>query len=208
MSKKSRKKIANIFITCGACFVIIAALLCVYNIYLEQNAQDISSEVMNIIKQEFTSETEQTTQDFVYEQYEINENLEMPTKEIDSIEYVATIEIPALSLDLPVTSTWNYSLLTKTPCRYTGSAYSNDLVIAAHNYTSHFGNLKNLTAGDSVIITDMEQNVFEYEVTEIEIIEPTEIEEMITADDWDLTLFTCNYGGSVRIAVRCVLVSD
>lgn len=54
----------------------------------------------------------------------------------------------------------------------------------------------------------MDNNVFEYEVAQIEIIEPTDIEQMTTADDWDLTLFTCNYGGSVRITVRCVLVSD
>ncbi|MFI3141369.1 MAG: sortase [Clostridia bacterium] len=180
-----------------------------YNVYLEKNARQVSSEVVEIIHQDIIEEeSEETSSNFIYEQYEVNENLEMPTKEIDGVEYIATVEIPALNLDLPVASTWSYSLLTITPCRYTGSVYTNDLVIAAHNYTSHFGTLKNLTTGDSVIITDMDNNVFEYEVAQIEIIEPTDIEQMTTADDWDLTLFTCNYGGSVRITVRCVLVSD
>lgn len=37
---------------------------------------------------------------------------------------------------------------------------------------------------------------------EIEEIEPTNVESM-TISDFDLTLFTCTYGGNARFTVRC-----
>ena len=77
----------------------------------------------------------------------------------------------------------NTENLRKGPCRYAGSAYTNNLVIAGHNYRQHFGPIRNLSYGDVVRLADMEA--------------------MITGD-WDLTLFTCTTGGSARVAVRCV----
>ncbi len=41
-----------------------------------------------------------------------------------------------------------------------------------------------------------------YEIAETEILEPTAIEELLS-DEWNLTLFTCTYGGQARVAVRC-----
>ena len=87
------------------------------------------------------------------------------------------------------------------PCRYTGSAYQDDLIIAAHNYNSHFGNLKNLREGDTATLTDMDGNVFTYEMAELEILQPTDIEGM-DSGEWDLTLFTCTIGGSSRVTAR------
>ena len=88
------------------------------------------------------------------------------------------------------------------PCRYDGSAYTDGLIIAAHNYAAHFGNLKTLQGGDTITFTDMDQNVFTYEVVELEILQPTDIEEM-ESGDWDLTLFTCTVSGQSRVTIRC-----
>ena len=76
------------------------------------------------------------------------------------------------------------------------------LVIAAHNYRSHFGNLKNFTGGEEIIFTDVDGNKFYYTVVLCEILQPTEVEEM-KAEEWDLTLFTCTYGGGQRVTIRC-----
>lgn len=136
--------------------------------------------------------------------YSLNPNMEMPTESVDGNGYIGILELPSLELRLPVMSQWSYAGLKIAPCRYAGSAYRNDLVIAAHNYYSHFGYLRDLTQGDPVVFTDVDGNVFQYEVLEIETLSSTSVAEM-TGGDWDLTLFTCTIGGQKRIAVRCAL---
>ena len=59
----------------------------------------------------------------------------MPTQEVDGQSYIGVLELQPLGLSLPIISQWSYPGLRIAPCRYTGSAYQNDLVIAAHNYT-------------------------------------------------------------------------
>ena len=65
-----------------------------------------------------------------------------------------------------------------------------------------------LTEGAQVYFTDMDGMRWTYEVSYVENLQPTQIEEMTEkteeSDEWDLTLFTCTTGGSARCAVRCV----
>lgn len=122
--------------------------------------------------------------------------------ELDGNTYIGYLTIPALSLQLPVMSEWTYDRLLIAPCRYFGSVDTNDLVICAHNYTSHFGMLKDLQAGDDVLFTDTEGATTSYKVAALEVLQPTQIAEMI-ASDYDLTLYTCTYGGASRVTVRC-----
>lgn len=122
--------------------------------------------------------------------------------EIDGYGYVGYLTIPALGLELPVMAEWDYARLRLAPCRYSGSTKTGDLVIAAHNYARHFGSLQTLLAGDEVRFTDMDGVVTVYEVAAVEILQPTAVEEM-TAGEYDLTLFTCTYGGQSRVTVRC-----
>ena len=139
--------------------------------------------------------------------YILNPEMDMPKKKIDGQQYIGVLRIPALSLELPVISEWSYPNLKIAPCRYAGSAYLDNMVVAAHNYYSHFGYLKNLSQGDEVIFTDMTGNVFRYEVVEIETLSPFAVDEM-TSGDWDLTLFTCTVGGATRVTVRCERIDE
>lgn len=127
---------------------------------------------------------------------------EMPTQTINGYDYIGVLAIPALGLELPVMSTWDYTRLRIAPCRYTGSVYQDNLTICAHNYASHFGTLRKLQVGDSVTFTDVGENVFSYTVTALETLAPSAVEEM-TEGEWDLTLFTCTVGGATRVTVRC-----
>lgn len=45
-------------------------------------------------------------------------------------------------------------------------------------------------------------HVFDYVVSELEILEPYAVSQM-TEGDWDLTLFTCTPGGQHRVTLRC-----
>ena len=139
--------------------------------------------------------------------YVLCPDMEMPVETINGIDYIGVLEIPALELELPVISQWSYPDLKTAPCRYSGSAYLNNLIICGHNYTSHFGNLKNLWEGDVATFTDMDGNVFTYKMVERETLHPTDIEGM-ESGNWDLTLFTCTVGGQSRVTVRFELEED
>ena len=134
--------------------------------------------------------------------YVLNPEMAMPEENIDGRSYIGVLDIPALGLSFPIISEWSYDALQIAPCRYSGSAYLDNLVIAGHNYRSHFASLPQLQPGDTVTFTDMDGNVFSYEVSSLETLSPYAISDM-TSGDWDLTLFTCTVGGQSRLAIRC-----
>ena len=134
--------------------------------------------------------------------YVLNPEMAMPEETIDGRNYIGVLDIPALGLSFPIISEWSYDALQIAPCRYSGSAYLDNLVIAGHNYRSHFASLPQLQPGDSVTFTDMDGNVFSYEVSSLETLSPYAVSDM-TSGDWDLTLFTCTVGGQSRLAIRC-----
>ena len=150
---------------------------------------------------------DEESEDVYIPDYILNPAMAMPEDQIDGQTYIGVLEIQALSLSLPVISAWSYPNLKIAPCRYAGSVYLDNMVIAAHNYQSHFGKLETLSQNDEVSFTDMDGNVFAYKVAEIEALSPYAIEEM-TAGDWDLTLFTCTVGGQSRMAVRWERMKD
>lgn len=51
----------------------------------------------------------------------------------------------------------------------------------------------------------MEKKKHVYKVAEFEELLPTDVEKM-ESSGYDLTLFTCTYGGRYRVTVRCVKV--
>lgn len=123
--------------------------------------------------------------------------------ELDGAYYMGVLTIPKLERLLPVQSDWSMSKLQRSPCRYSGSVAEGELVIAAHNYKKHFGGLAGLSQGDSIVFTDLEGHQTFYEVWEIYTVEATDIEGMVNSG-YDLSLFTCNYGGKARVTVRCM----
>ena len=127
---------------------------------------------------------------------------EMPAVEIEDHRYIGILSVPSLELELPVMESWSYPDLKLSPCRYTGSAYTGDMVICAHNYATHFGKLKYLREGEEIAFTDLDGNLFSYTVAQTDTLPPTALEEL-TGGGWDLTLFTCTVGGQARLAVRC-----
>lgn len=129
----------------------------------------------------------------------------MLTVLVEGNAYAGILYLPSLGLELPVADEWSYAQLRATPCRYTGTAFGQDLVICGHIYASHFGRLKDLHMEDEIWFLDLSGNVFRYQVVDLEILRPTAVEDM-KMGDWDLTLFTCTVGGKSRVTVRCQCV--
>lgn len=192
--------------------LLLAAALCLtgYNIFESKKAEKISQDALQGILDGIAEQEENNTYegDVEYEEipfYERFPEKEMPTIEIDGQHYIGILEIPALDIRLPVMGgKWSYPKLRMAPCLYTGSVYKDDLVVAAHNYNSHFGQLKNLDMGNEIFFTDIEGNIFYYEAAWLDVLAPNQVEEMTDATDWDMTLFTCTYGGRERYALRCI----
>ena len=204
MSKKSTsRRIGQICICLGLCMLLFSLGLTGYNIHDEKRANESASTVLSeVIK---IQDKVQFVHDKNYKPiYQVEKEIEMPTVEINGHSYCGSVAIPSLGVDLPVLDELSDSLLKVSPCRYGGSVYKNEMIIAAHNYRSHFGHLKNLVKGDKVIFTDMDGNKFNYTVAYSELIDKTGIEEL-EGGDWDLTLFTCTVGGAMRVTVRCFL---
>ena len=192
-------KKGNLLILIGIFLILAAMGLACYNLMDENNANEQSSEVLTQLSPEIVDVAEEETPD-----YQVFPDMEMPVKEIDGNDYIGVLKFSTFDMEMPVMSDWSYPKLKISPCRYSGSAYKNDMVICAHNYDCHFGVLKSMIPGENITFTDMDGNEFLYEVAEIEVLDPFATEEM-TSGDWDLTLFTCTYGGQERVTVRCTL---
>ena len=195
----------------GAGLLLIAAALALaaYNVIDAQRAARSAAQALEALSQTTAvsaAEPEEASADDA-PAYLADPEMPMPTVSFDGNDYIGRVDIPSLGLSLPVISEWSYPRLKIAPCRYTGSAYLDNLIIAAHNYSSHFGNLNRLNNGDTVTFTDVDGNQFTYAVSRIEDLPGTAIEEM-QAGEWDLTLFTCTLGGRSRVTVRCERTAD
>lgn len=202
-----KNKYSLILIITGTALILSALFLCIYNIIEDKNSGEKAEKILNNLKNEIVvSETDSSADDF-FSRFEQNDNKKIQTKEIDGSTFIGYLTMPTIDLELPVMSEWSYDKLSSSPCRYKGSAEDKDLIIAAHNYSSHFRNIANLYSGDIFYFTTVEGKVYEYMVTNTEQINGSDINSMIDDPDesWDISLFTCTLDGRNRITVRAVL---
>lgn len=199
-----RDKLGSACMLLGAILLLGALLLYGHNRMQDDRAGE---SVVSIMPQLMHQIPQQPSDDHLAEQMipvELRkpEDLNMTEAVIDGDSYIGYLSIPSLKLELPILADWDYDLLKKAPCRYTGSTKSDDLVLMAHNYRKHFGPIHRLREGDLLYFTDMDGIVTAYTVVGRDVLASTAIEEM-TSGDFDLTLFTCTYGGESRITVYC-----
>lgn len=203
------RKCAAILLTLGLLLTLAALGVTGYNLWDDHRAGVEAEQVLEVLLQhrktagtashtpsEAPVELEQTTAK--------EPERELSILEIDGNRYIGTISVPALELELPVLENWDLALLKIAPCRYMGSPYQGNFILCAHNYSTHFGRLKNLRSGDAVIFTDMAGKTFRYTVAETDTLPGNAVEEM-ESGGWDLTLFTCTTNGQTRFTVRCKL---
>ena len=205
-----RNKFGTFLMLLGAALILGALMLFLSN-YREAKHAELQSAVLlpqlvDLAQQESTEETFLPEPE-IPEELLTAEDVQMQEVEIDGHRYIGYLSIPSVELDLPIMSDWSYEKLTIAPCRYYGTLRGKDLVLLAHNYDRHFGKLKDLNEGDSVYFTEMDGTVTAYRVVARDILDPYAVEEM-TAGLYDMTLFTCTYGGQSRVTVYCDMEKD
>lgn len=201
-----RKIIGSIFICLGTLLILSAVALVLYNRAEAASAEQSSRELLPVLVEEIIKQQEEPQQP---------QNAEAPAEptapkpapvytmqeiEINGHSYIGVLSIPSLELELPIMADWNYTKLRIAPCRYHGTVLGEDLVIMAHNYARHFGRLSELQEGDVVTFIDVTGIATDYEMIARDVLMPNAVAEM-TAGDYDLTLFTCTYGGKSRVTV-------
>lgn len=206
-ASRSGRAGAKLLLALGLALMLAAACLTAFNLREAQSARSASSQVTKqlVAAIEETALSSSVVSGAVESARPLSTDV-MSTIAIDGREYVGFLRVPELGLELPVLAEWSYSGLRVAPCRYAGSVYAGNMVVAAHNYASHFGGLRGLSYGDEVSFVDVLGNVFTYRVASVEQLDPYAVEDM-TESEYPLTLFTCTLGGANRVTVRCEEVS-
>ena len=202
----NRRRAGLLLTLCGLLLAAFALALSAYNLWDDQRAGAEAESVL----EEITQHREQAAA--APSQVESSEltpdsDKEMPVLDVGGNRYIGTVSIPVIDVELPVQDSWSLSLLKTAPCRYKGTVYRGDLIICAHNYATHFGQLRNLRPGNEVVCTDIDGNEYRYTVTEMDTLAGTAIEEM-EIGQWNLALFTCTLDGRTRVTVRCSLAES
>lgn len=208
-----RHKIGNLCIILGTALLLGALSLFLHNRQEAEAARQASGAHLEQLVQVLSESNanpdgENTNMDWLLQQalppreFLTEEDLKMTETVIDGQAYIGYLSIPTLKLELPILSNWDYAKLNIAPCRYYGTVRGENLVLMAHNYASHFGTIAQLREGDMVAFVDMDGLVTHYQVVLQDVLPPEAVAEM-TAGVYDLTLFTCTYGGKSRITVYC-----
>lgn len=110
-------------------------------------------------------------------------------------EQARRLEIPALSGDYPIVQGDDWEQLKKGIGQYVGSGRPGkpgNVVLSGHNdiYGEPFRYLDRLKPGDEIVIST-ERQAYTYIVTEVQVVEPTDVWVMAPTDYAQLTLISC-----------------
>lgn len=204
----TKNRIGKALLILGAVLLFAALSLVLWNNYESSRAEKSANQALSNLLDKMPEKTINSNDP---EAQKINEYLSdddsyVPTIEVDGNLYIGVVYIPSIKTELPVMKNWSYENLNIAPCRYYGSIKHENLIIAAHNYTSFFDKINKLNPGDEIIFVTADGISYEYEVMQSELIDGGNSFLMRdNQDNWDLTLFTCTWSGYSRVTVRAVL---
>lgn len=187
-------------IAAGVVLISSALLLFAYNRWEDHRAGQASERLMLEMEKVLDDNTEETIPEETLDP-------ELPVVTIDGHDYVGYLELWDLEMKLPVQAQWSYPNLQISPCRESGSSRVEDLIIAAHNYSTHFGKLKTLPIGSVVTFTDMDGIENFYAIAEIITLDPTK-SEVVYGSVYPLVLYTCTPGGETRVVAFCERITE
>ena len=210
------RKTGVFLIVVGLLFLMASATLLIYNRNEDRQAGELAERQLSLLIEQIEegkrgeTDTEPSPEEEEALEQELQalpsepvaEEIRMEELRVDGNGYVGYLSFPTLELYLPVMSDWSVHKLHTAPCHYYGTVSQGNMVIMAHNYQHHFGRLPELRSGDPVYFVNIFGETFFYEVALQEIL-PSDCIPQLTEGKYDLTLFTCTYGGANRITVRC-----
>lgn len=183
----------RLLVAAGALLLLAGALLAGQNLLTERRAARQTADLLAAVETRIAAPAD------------------LPAPEVTGdpwagYEVIGVVGLPDLGLSLPVLADYTQDLLAVAPCRYTDdlALEPGQLVVAGHNYRTHFGRLGELAPGSRITWQNLDGVTYAYTVTEVTEIDAGD-REALEQGDWDLTLFTCDVTRTRRILVRAAL---
>ena len=183
----------RLLVAAGALLLLAGALLAGQNLLIERRAARQTADLLAAVETRIAAPAD------------------LPAPEVTGdpwagYEVIGVVGLPDLGLSLPVLADYTQDLLAVAPCRYTDdlALEPGQLVVAGHNYRTHFGRLGELAPGSRITWQNLDGVTYTYTVTEVTEIDAGD-REALEQGDWDLTLFTCDVTRTRRILVRAAL---
>lgn len=176
-------------IVTGVILVVASLGLGGYNLYDDYRSHIKAEEILEKLEERMCDEKNEQSHNSL---------------DIEESEYCGILSIPQIDLRIPVSSKYTFSQMKKSLCRYAGSLDKNNMVICGHNNRAFLGRLDEVYEGDSVYYTDMNGREYEFLIIITEYLDGDAVDKMLEdSEEWDLSVFTCNYSGNLRYVIRC-----
>ena len=192
--KGKLKGLLKIMLILLCCFIVIATGAVVAYKYIQQQRQiqDNISYIYNIYnndnRQEIINEYPTTVNN---NETTLGVPVESKTKENETLNALATLEIPSINFkDIVIEGTTQDALAQGIGLFEHSSILQGNVCLAGHNTTRFFGNLKNVKEGDIIKCSSCLGNR-EYEITTIKQIEETDWSMLEDTEDNRITIITC-----------------
>ena len=192
--KTRKRRLSDILTVIGVALVAVSVTAVMISFLSQKSA----AKKATAIAEELRSLVPETQEAFA----DGRQNTAMPTAEIDGVDFVGVIEIPAYGTSLPIRADWKPIRIRSYPCRLAGSTWSGDMIIGGSDAEGQFDFMKFITNGDRIYVTDAAGNRFTYRVTDVIRTDDASIENLITDED-DLVIFAKNTYSFGYTVVRC-----
>lgn len=122
----------------------------------------------------------------------------------------AKLEIPEIDLETYVLSTYSTQALNVSVTKFWGAEPNEEgnFCVAGHNFkkSNMFRNLKNLSIGDVIFVSDNDHGKVEYKIYDIYKVEPDDVSclSQDTNGKREVTLITCTNDSKDRIIVKAL----
>ena len=104
----------NIYFYFGGACILLAFLCLTHNLREDHEAKVRTQKIVTELKEKVGKNSSPQNN------YIENPKMEMPTRQINGLDYIGYLKIEKLSLDLPILSEWSYPLIRISPARYRG----------------------------------------------------------------------------------------
>lgn len=212
-----KKTMPKVLIVVGALSLIAAGVLTAYTYIDDYLADQRARDILDQVEYVGWKTMELTEPEDLFYPVRDADELENPddepypedtenSGEPIKFDILGILEIPKLKRKLPVLDRSQRSLLNISVCRFSGKVEKKPirLIIAGHNYRSHFGLIHTLEIGDVVLFRMPDGETYRYSVIRLETCHVSEKEAVHAGDDWDITMITCQKPErTMRHVVRC-----
>ena len=179
-------------------------------ISFQDSKKVIDEEVIVVRLNAIPEEQNATSTQVVQIEQQINVPEEQKLTASDGTVYytIGVINIPSISVNYPILSTYTDELLKIAPCKFHGPNPNEvgNLCIAGHNYknSKFFSKVPTLELGDKIEITDLSGRMLTYTIYDKFIVNPDELEctSQLTNGKKEITLITCTNDNKQRHIIK------